>query len=99
MTKLDTQRYVIEIRSLDGTTTAVPARWTDEECRHAIDQFMQLGSRTPTPATRLYWLQLKDESGASRLVTTWDWTDDDRQLALERITNLAEGAMQASPRD
>ena len=89
MARLGARRYSLELASLERATVAVRANWTDEECRIALDDIFRLESRMPTDATRLYWIQIKDDRGALRLFTTWDWTAVDRRIAWRKIRRLA----------
>jgi hypothetical protein len=85
-----TRRYSIEIkRSPDGLPVLFTAAdWDDEERRVAFARFMR-PSRMPDSATRLYWINIKDQNGVLLLFNTMDWTDDDRRDALAAICRLA----------
>jgi hypothetical protein len=50
---------------------------------------MGLESRTFDSTTRLYWIDVKDEQGVRQLLTTADWNDDDRRIAIGQILRLA----------
>ncbi|HYX03441.1 MAG TPA: hypothetical protein VE963_15230 [Reyranella sp.] len=91
MSETKRRRYSIEIRNLAAEAFLMgTARWTGEECRTAVDRIIRLERRPPDCTTRLYWIQIKDEDGGHQLVTTWDWTDNDRSKALREICRLAQ---------
>ena len=91
MSETKRRRYSIEIRNLAAEAFLLgTAHWTGEECRAALARIIRLERRSPDCTTRLYWIQIKDEDGSHQLVTTWDWTDNDRSEALREICRLAQ---------
>ena len=91
MSETKRRRYSIEIRNLAAEAFLMgTAHWTGEECRTAVARIIRLERRPPDCTTRLYWIQIKDEDGGHQLVTTWDWTDNDRSKALREICRLAQ---------
>jgi hypothetical protein len=84
------QFYSLELRRLDGTRAVVTARWTGEELQTALQRIIRFESRDWSPATTLYWLEIKDKNEALRFVTTWDWTGEDRRLTFRELCRLAQ---------
>src|SRR5262245_50140305 len=95
MPRKSVHKYALEIRSLAGSVAVVTAGWTEEECRTALAKLIQLACRLPNSSTSLFWVQVIDESGALRLVTTWDWMPEDVPAGLRQIRRLARNQRRA----
>jgi len=85
--------YSLELKNLDGMTVRFNASWTDEEYRNALDVILRIESGTPSDATAICWIEVRDAKGALRLAIAWDWTEKDRRLALLKMARGLPGAV------